>query len=110
MYAFALSAGIAAVGGTLLAFRTDVVIYANVFPNFNSILSVAYAFIGGIGYLFGPVNGSALAPGSLGANISDSVFGGIGKWVPLIGGVILTVALAIILPILNIYSTIGVRH
>jgi len=89
VYAFALSAGIAAVGGTLLAFRTDVVIYSNVFPNFNSILSVAYAFIGGIGYLFGPMNGSSLAPGSLGANISDSIFGGIGKWVPLIGGVIL---------------------
>ncbi|HVX37972.1 MAG TPA: type II secretion system F family protein, partial [Gemmatimonadaceae bacterium] len=30
--------------------------------------------------------------------------------IALIGGVILTVALAIILPILNIYSTIGVRH
>ena len=89
VYAFALSAGIAAVGGTLLAFRTDVVIYGNVFPNFNSILSVAYAFIGGIGYLFGPMNGSTLAPGSLGANISDSIFGGIGEWVPLIGGVIL---------------------
>jgi sulfate-transporting ATPase len=89
VYAFALSAGIAAVGGVLLAFRTDVVIYANVFPNFNSILSVAYAFIGGIGYLFGPVNGSTLAPGSLGAEISNSIFGGIGRWVPLIGGVIL---------------------
>src|SRR5215218_2026033 len=89
VYAFALSAGIAAVGGTLLAFRTDVIIYSNVFPNFNSILSVAYAFIGGIGYLFGPMNGSTLAPGSLGANISDSIFGGIGRWVPLIGGVIL---------------------
>ena len=33
--------------------------------------SVAYAFIGGIGYLFGPMNGSTLAPGSLGANISE---------------------------------------
>ena len=58
VYAFALSAGVAAVGGTLLAFRTDVIIYGNVFPNFNSILSVAYGFIGGIGYLFGPMNGS----------------------------------------------------
>ena len=89
VYAFALSGGIAAVGGILLAYRTDVVIYGNVFPNFNSILSVAYAFIGGIGFLFGPVNGSSLAPGSLGANLSNSIFGGIGKWVPLIGGVLL---------------------
>jgi sulfate-transporting ATPase len=72
----------------LLAFRTDVIIYANVFPNFLSIQSVAWAFIGGIGYLFGPITGSTLAPGSLGANISNSVFDGISRWVPLIGGVI----------------------
>jgi sulfate-transporting ATPase len=89
VYAFALSAGIAAVGGVVLAFRTDVVIYGNVFPNFQSILAVAYGFIGGIGFLFGPVNGSTLAPGSLGANISNSIFEGIGRWVPLIGGVLL---------------------
>ncbi len=88
VYAFALSAGIAAVGGTLLAFRTDVIIYGNVFPSFQSILTVAWGFIGGIGYLFGPVSGSTLAPGSLGANISNSIFDGIGRWVPLIGGVI----------------------
>ena len=87
MYAFALSAGIAAVGGTLLAFRTDVVIYGNVFPNFQSILTVAWGFIGGIGFLFGPVSGSTLAPGSLGANMSNSIFDGISRWVPLIGGV-----------------------
>jgi len=30
--------------------------------------------------------------------------------IAMIGGVILTVALAIVLPILNIYNTIGVRH
>jgi ABC-type branched-subunit amino acid transport system ATPase component len=88
VYAFALSAGIAAVGGTLLAFRTDVVIYGNVFPNFQSIQSVANGFIGGIGFLFGPMSGSTLAPGSLGANVSNSVFQGISRWVPLIGGVI----------------------
>ena len=51
----------------LLAFRKDVVIYGNEFPNFKSILAVAWAFIGGIGYLFGPIFGSTLAPGSLGA-------------------------------------------
>jgi sulfate-transporting ATPase len=88
VYAFALSAGIAAVGGVLLAFQTDVVIYGNVFPNFQSIQSVAYGFIGGIGYLFGPVSGSTLAPGSIGANISNSVFHGISRWVPLLGGLI----------------------
>ncbi len=88
VYAFALSAGIAAVGGCLLAFRQSIIIYANVFPNFQSILAVAWGFIGGIGFLFGPMSGSTLAPGSLGANISNSIFNGISRWVPLIGGAI----------------------
>jgi sulfate-transporting ATPase len=90
VYAFALSAGIAAVGGCLYAFRQDVVTFGNgiIFANFQSILVVAWGFIGGIGYLFGPISGSTLAPGSLGANISNSVFSGISRWVPLIGGVV----------------------
>ncbi|MDH4144595.1 MAG: branched-chain amino acid ABC transporter permease/ATP-binding protein [Acidimicrobiia bacterium] len=88
VYAFALSAGIAAVGGVLYSFRQDVIIYGNIFPNFNSILAVAYAFIGGIGYLFGPISGSTLAPGSIGANISNELFSGISRWVPTLGGAI----------------------
>ncbi|MDH4365362.1 MAG: ATP-binding cassette domain-containing protein, partial [Acidimicrobiia bacterium] len=88
VYAFALSAGIAAVGGVLYSFRQDVIIYGSIFPNFNSILAVAYGFIGGIGYLFGPMSGSTLAPGSIGANISNEIFSGISRWLPLIGGAI----------------------
>ena len=88
VYAFALSAGIAAVGGVLYSFRQDVIIYGSIFPNFNSILAVAYAFIGGIGFLFGPMSGSTLAPGSIGANISNEIFSGISRWLPLLGGVI----------------------
>ena len=88
VYAFALSAGIAAVGGVLYSFRQDVIIYGSVFPNFNSILAVANAFIGGIGFLFGPISGSTLAPGSIGANISNEIFSGISRWVPTIGGAI----------------------
>ena len=64
VYAFAVSAGIAAVGGILLAFRKDVIIYGTEFTNFTSILVVAWSFIGGIGFLFGPMFGSTLAPGS----------------------------------------------
>ena len=71
MYAFALSAGIAALGGTLLAFRKDVIIYSSEFTNFTSILVVAWSFIGGIGYLFGPIFGATLAAGSLGAQILE---------------------------------------
>jgi len=88
VYAFALSAGIAAVGGILLAFRKDVVIYGNEFTNFTSIPAVGWAFIGGIGYLFGPISGSTLAPGSLGAQVSDVIFSGVGRYIQLIGGAI----------------------
>jgi sulfate-transporting ATPase len=86
VYAFAVSAGIAALGGTLLAFRKDVIIYGSEFPNFTSILAVAWSFIGGIGYLFGPIFGSTLAPGSLGGQLSDQLFSTLTRYIQLIGG------------------------
>ena len=89
VYAFALSAGIAALGGILLAFRKDVIIYKSEFLSFNSILVVGWAFIGGIGYLFGPLVGATLASGSIGAQISNALFSSLTKWIQLIGGVIL---------------------
>ncbi|MFN0027065.1 MAG: ABC transporter permease subunit [Acidimicrobiales bacterium] len=87
VYAFALSAGIAALGGIMLLFRQDVLIFDNV-RNSTSILVVAWAFIGGIGFLFGPIFGATLAPGSIGAQISNSIFSGISRWIPVIGGAI----------------------
>ncbi|MGF1595765.1 MAG: ATP-binding cassette domain-containing protein [Acidimicrobiales bacterium] len=89
VYAFALSAGIAAIGGVLLAFRKDVIIYKSEFLSFNSILVVGWSFIGGIGYLFGPITGSTLASGSLGAQLSNVIFSGLTKYIQLIGGMIL---------------------
>ena len=88
IYAFALSAGIAAVGGTLLAFRKDTIVYASEFTNFTSITAVGWAFVGGIGYLMGPFIGATLAPGSLGARISDAIFSGFDKYLQVIGGAI----------------------
>jgi sulfate-transporting ATPase len=86
VYAFAVSAGIAALGGTLLAFRKDVILYGSEFQNFTSILAVAWSFIGGIGYLLGPIFGSTLAPGSLGGQLSDQVFSTLTRYIQLIGG------------------------
>lgn len=86
VYAFAVSAGIAALGGILLAFRKDVIIYGNEFTNFTSILTVAWSFIGGIGFLFGPIFGSTLAPGSLGAQLSNVIFSSVTRYLQLIGG------------------------
>ena len=89
MYAFALSAGIAGIGGILLSFRKDVIIYKSEFLSFNSILVAGWSFIGGIGYLLGPLTGAMLASGALGTQISNAIFSGITKWIQLIGGVIL---------------------
>jgi ABC-type branched-subunit amino acid transport system ATPase component/branched-subunit amino acid ABC-type transport system permease component len=86
VYAFALSAGIAALGGTLLAFRKDVILYGSEFTNFTSILAVAWAFIGGIGFLMGPMFGSTLAPGSLGAQLTNEIFSSLTRYIQLIGG------------------------
>jgi ABC-type branched-subunit amino acid transport system ATPase component/branched-subunit amino acid ABC-type transport system permease component len=95
-YAFAVSAGIAAIGGVLLAFRKDVINYSNEFPNFTSILVVAWSFIGGIGYLFGPLWGATLSPGSLGPQVTDALLSSLTKYLQLISG-----ALVILLVLQN---------
>jgi sulfate-transporting ATPase len=94
LYAFGVGAGIAALGGILLAFRTTSINYAE-FTSFTSITMVAYAMIGGIGYLFGPVIGATLAPGAFSERLLNSIDSGIGKYIPLIGGVSLVVLLLV---------------
>jgi ABC-type branched-subunit amino acid transport system ATPase component/ABC-type branched-subunit amino acid transport system permease subunit len=86
LYAFAVGAAIAGLGGILLAFRTTSINFAE-FTSFNSITMVAYAMIGGIGYLFGPVIGATLAPGAFSERLLNEIDSGIGKYIPLIGGV-----------------------
>jgi ABC-type branched-subunit amino acid transport system ATPase component/branched-subunit amino acid ABC-type transport system permease component len=86
LYAFGVSAAIAALGGILLAFRSTSITYT-VFDNFTSITTVAYAMIGGIGYLAGPVLGAQLAPGAIDGRILDELGTGIAKYIPLIGGI-----------------------
>ncbi|MCW2538775.1 MAG: transporter related protein [Frankiales bacterium] len=86
LYAFGLSAALAAAGGILLAFRNTSITYTS-FTSFTSITDVAWAMIGGIGYIAGPIFGSTLATGGLGTAVSDSIFSGLAKYVALIGGV-----------------------
>jgi sulfate-transporting ATPase len=92
LYAFALSAAIAGLGGVLLAFRSTSITYPS-FDSFTSITMVAYAMIGGIGFLFGPVLGATLAPGAISQQILEQLGSGVGKYIPLIGGVSLMVLL-----------------
>jgi ABC-type branched-subunit amino acid transport system ATPase component/branched-subunit amino acid ABC-type transport system permease component len=88
VYAFAVSAAIAAVGGTLLAFRKDTIVYGTEFTNFQSITAVGWAFVGGIGFLMGPFIGATLAPGSIGARVSNAIFSGLDRYLVVIGGAI----------------------
>jgi sulfate-transporting ATPase len=85
LYAFGLSAAIAALGGILIAFRSTAVTYST-FTNFTSISDVGLAVVGGIGYLIGPIIGGTLSPGGLNERILDSISGSLAKYVPLIGG------------------------
>jgi ABC-type branched-subunit amino acid transport system ATPase component/branched-subunit amino acid ABC-type transport system permease component len=78
LYAFGLSAAIAGLGGVLYAFY----LYGDVhnidygggeFSPFNSILLVAYAVVGGVGWVSGTFAGAGLAAGALGARIGRLV-------------------------------------
>jgi ABC-type branched-subunit amino acid transport system ATPase component/branched-subunit amino acid ABC-type transport system permease component len=86
LYAFGLSAAIAAVGGIILAFTSSVIDYST-FTSMTSISLVAWTVIGGIGFVVGPIVGGTFAPGALGNQITSSFIPSLTEWVPLIGGV-----------------------
>jgi ABC-type branched-subunit amino acid transport system ATPase component/ABC-type branched-subunit amino acid transport system permease subunit len=88
LYAFGLSAALAAAGGILLAFNNLSITYTD-FTNFTSITYVGWAMIGGIGFIAGPVYGSIFVAGGLGAQVSDSLLSGLDKYLALIGGLTL---------------------
>jgi sulfate-transporting ATPase len=90
LYAFGLSAALAAAGGILLAFSNSTITYTN-FTNFTSITDVAWAMIGGIGYVVGPVFGSTLADGGVGTQLTNTLLSGLQNYITLIGGVIVIV-------------------
>jgi sulfate-transporting ATPase len=91
IYAFAVSAVIAAVAGILLGFRAGTVTYG-AFNPFQSINVIAQAVIGGIGYATGALFGALNAPGGLGTELMESLFD-LGRWDVFIGGLLLIVLL-----------------
>jgi len=70
LYAFAVSSGIAALGGVLLAFRQPNVLF-NQFDVFGSIQIVVLTVLGGAGFVLGGVLGGLFATGGLLAAIGD---------------------------------------
>jgi len=66
LFAFSLAAGIAAIGGMVLAFQQSSLVYSSSYPYEQSINTLVYAVIGGLGFLVGPVLASAaVVPGGL---------------------------------------------
>ena len=96
-YAFVLSAAIAGVGGILLSFRETVISYGDDYNPIQSIYSVGFAVVGGIGSLLGAFVGAFLFPGTLGSASSDDVSawlgGNIGHPRPWIAGLLLFLVL-----------------
>ena len=70
LYAFALSAAIAGLGGIMLAFRQPLASFTG-FDAFNSITQVANAMIGGVGFVIGPLFGQSFAAGGTGTVLGN---------------------------------------
>jgi ABC-type branched-subunit amino acid transport system ATPase component/ABC-type branched-subunit amino acid transport system permease subunit len=91
LFAFGLSSAIAALGGILLAFQSQAIVYTQFAP-LTSVNLVGDAVIGGIGYGSGSIPGSGFYPGGVGSFILDK-FGSLDQWLVLIGGVSLLLIL-----------------
>ncbi|MEU5634823.1 ATP-binding cassette domain-containing protein [Streptomyces rishiriensis] len=92
LYAFGLSAAIAALAGVLTGFRSTSVVFSD-FASFDSITALGLAVIGGVGFLVGPLFGATFAAGTVGARFGDLVLPGLSEWMPLIGGIVLVLTL-----------------
>src|SRR4029079_13139939 len=84
-------AGIAGLGGALLAFRSVTVNYQP-FTGFASIQIVVLAVIGGIGYVSGALFAGPLAVGGLGARVTE-MFGFASSTLELLSGALLITVL-----------------
>jgi sulfate-transporting ATPase len=85
LYAFAIAGAIASLAGILVGFRSSLVTYEQYSP-FESIFSVGWAVLGGLGFVLGAVFSAPNALGGLGTRLLDDVLG-LGEWDALVGGV-----------------------
>jgi ABC-type branched-subunit amino acid transport system ATPase component/branched-subunit amino acid ABC-type transport system permease component len=83
LYAFSLSAGIAAFGGVLFAFMQPVVLTGQ-FGVMASVNLVTATVVGGVGSIPGAIVGATLISGGVGTWLLNLL--GVQTWLPLIGG------------------------
>jgi ABC-type branched-subunit amino acid transport system ATPase component/branched-subunit amino acid ABC-type transport system permease component len=91
-YAFGLAAAIATLGGIGIAFRSESILFAT-FTNFTSVSAVAWAVIGGVGWIMGPIIGATFAPGALGTQVGDTVLANAAEYIAPLGGLVLILLL-----------------
>lgn len=87
IYAFAVSAGLAGLGGILLSFMSPA-IYFTAFDPVSSITTVLLTVVGGVGYVTGPLFASTLANGGFPGGVIAQHVGSGAQWLTLLGGVI----------------------
>lgn len=92
LVAFAISSGLASIGGILIGFKFDNVNLRGDFGLTDSLLVVVFTLIGGVGTLLGPIVGAALTPSGLVAYLFDDVEA-IERWLIIVAGVIVIVQL-----------------
>ncbi len=93
LYAFAIAGALAGLGGVVLAFTSQTVVFTQYSP-LNSITAVAQVVIGGVGYVFGALGGAQLASGSIGSVVELS-WQSVILYLPLFGGVALLATLMV---------------
>ena len=94
LYAFAVSAGLAAVAGILVGFRGQVVTYTD-FNVFSSINSLGYAVIGGLAFVVGAVFAGINAIGGLGTRMIEDWIGLGEQWDLILGSLLVFVILIV---------------
>lgn len=94
LYAFILGGAIAGLGGVLLAFRTPFLSIGG-FGSFQSMLSIQYAVLGGVGTVTGPVIGSGLYPEALGPRLFAFLGGDAAVALTVLGNLALLVMLTV---------------
>jgi sulfate-transporting ATPase len=87
LFAFILGAALSGIGGILIAFQQVIVAY-EAFNPFNGILAVAYAVIGGVGFVLGAVFGGTMAPGGFGYWLMTEIWQNpLPAWLAVLGGI-----------------------
>jgi ABC-type branched-subunit amino acid transport system ATPase component/branched-subunit amino acid ABC-type transport system permease component len=85
LYGFMLGAGLAALGGSLLAFMQPSILTSQ-FDVLSSINLVSVTVVGGVGTIGGAFFGATLIPNGIFSQILSRV-ADLNEWLPLIGGV-----------------------